>query len=171
MTNQQPSMSGPWKASFEELPRKKWSWMPFFLGIATGITVGIIGVFALGAVLFEDDIVADLEAARADDASHVTRAESVPRDAQEAILKLLPCNDQLCVQMNKVRLEDIGVSLVAVQPRQASIDLSHTYGEWHRALHIWDSQWCNQETNETCDEAAQDMNDAIHTMRYIVPVQ
>lgn len=170
MTQHQPGAPGQWQTPCEAPRRQAWSWRSFAVGIVAGIVTGAIGLFGLGAILFEDDIAADLEAERATNSGpQVTRAESIFDEAQEAIESTQQCNGVVCVGLNEVRLDDIESSLVAVMPRQASIDLSLAYGEWYRANRVWSSQWCNQETNETCDQAQQDMNQALAAMKAMMP--
>lgn len=165
-----PPPPGQWDASYEVPRRRWWSWQSFVGGSVTGIIIGIIGLFALGAILFEDEIAATPEAEQAPRAEYQwTQAQVVPSETRDAIQSTMTCTGVVCVGINEVRLDAIESYLAGVQPRQASIDLSHAYGDWYQANRIWSTQWCQQETNQTCDQAAQDMNEALQTMKQLMP--
>lgn len=170
MTNLPPAPYGHRPAPYEVPRQRWWSWRSFVAGALAGVIVGILGLFALGAILFEDEIAADLEAEQPRKPEYQwTQAQVVPAETREAIRSAMNCSGVVCVGINEIRLDEIESYLAGVQPRQASIDLSHAYGDWYRANRIWSSQWCQQETNQTCDHAAQDMNEALNIMKQLMP--
>lgn len=173
VTEESPALPGQWQVAYAVPRRRWWTWQSFAAGSVAGIISGIIGLFALGAVLFEDDIATDLEADKDRNASYQwTQAQVVPSEARDAIQSTMTCTGVACVGINKVRLDSIESYLAGVAPRQASVDLSYAYGDWYRAHRIWTSQWCQHEsrlTESPCAQAVREMNEALQIMAQLMP--
>lgn len=134
---------------------RRWSWPSFGAGIATGAVVGVAGVFALGAVLFEDDIRADLAAASDGQAS--------VSQVQEYAARLTTCDahDRACHRSNQEMTSSISEAIdnPPAKLQNALVSFSTEYNSFV-------SRDCGVNTsNVMCGLAGMNMNMAVATIK------
>lgn len=134
--------------------------------------LAVVGVLVLVSAAYLagrgwDDAVEQVEAAETIESPPV--ATRVFDDVREGLGSLRVCNGQvLCITMNDLKLEDAQSGFAGAQPREASIALSRAYGDWQNAHGIYTSQWCEQEENELCAEAIENLDAASETLKAII---
>ena len=142
-------------AFIEAQPTRRWSWTTYAAGVATGVIVGAAGFFGLGALLFEDDIQADLQTESTD---------SFAVDyAQDYAAQLTTCeaHSRSCHEYNDNLVNAINNALDNPPPglKYALISFSTEYASFV-------NQRCGvNKSNVMCGLAGMNMNLAVATIK------
>lgn len=136
-------------------PKTGWSWSTFVIGAVVGIFVGVIGVFAVGALLFEGQISADLKEAEAEQ-SAIEQVQSL-----SAQLGTCDAHDRRCHMENKAQVDRIDAAMTNQPPA-----LGNAITSFSTEYESFTSRNCGiVKTNVMCGLAGMNMNVAVSTIK------
>ena len=148
-------MSQPFSTQEPKREHTRWSWASFGAGIFVGIIVGIIGFFALVAILFSDDIstALDEEQAGSDQVAQV----------QELAAELTTCDahDSVCHYGNYSRVTQIDAAMP-----DAPASLRNALASFETEHESFADLRCGvNKQNVMCGLAGMNMNVAVSTIK------
>ena len=147
--------------AYQPTTRRNWSWLAFTVGIVAGIIIGIVGLFGLGAVLFQDDVSAALE-----DEQTSTEVQTAAADLEECYgMNVYGCQSNNAFTMGTIR-NTVGT------PADDE-DLERGLQLFDRGLSVSDEQGCATATEQSpvCWLAKSSMNAGVVMVREAAGVE